>query len=109
MDMALREDVLDLYTRDAAARAAIPQTLLDELEPQARRIGFRNIPHRMGGPRDMVQDSEVQDDWMLLFQIFSDDPMGWRWADVGGLFVFLPVDDLKAGRFDAVEAWVEGG
>ena len=109
MDMALREDVLDLYTRDAAARAALPQTLLDELEPQARRIGFRNIPHRMGGPRDMVQDSEVQDDWMLLFQIFSDDPMGWRWADVGGLFVFLPVDDLKAGRFDAVEAWVEGG
>jgi uncharacterized protein YwqG len=109
MVMALREDVLDLYTRDAATRAAIPQTILDELEPQARVIAYPTAPHRMGGPHDVVQEPDEQNDSMLLFQIFSDYPMGWMWADVGALYVSVEKSDLAAGRFDRIEARLEGG
>src|SRR5262249_47008982 len=35
---ALREDLLDLYSRSAAAQASIPPALRDELEPKLRHI-----------------------------------------------------------------------
>ena len=38
---ALREDLLDLYTRSAAAQASIPQAL-PELEPKLRHVGYLN-------------------------------------------------------------------
>lgn len=109
MEFALREDVLDLYTRDAAGRAMIPPDLLAELEPLVRDIGCGNAPHRMGGPHDAVQAPDEPSDSMLLFQIYSDTPMGWMWADVGALFVRTPASALKAGRFSKIEAWMDGG
>lgn len=109
MEFALREDVLDLYTRDAAGRAMIPPELLAELEPLVRDIGCGTAPHRMGGPHDVVQSMDEPGDMKLLFQIFSDYPMGWMWADVGGLFVQIRSGDLRAGRFDQIKAWMDGG
>lgn len=109
LEFALREDVLDLYARDAKGRDMIPPELLAELEPMLRSIGCGQAPHRMGGPHDVVQEPDQPGDLMLLFQIYSDYPMGWMWADLGALFVQIRARDLQAGRFDAIEARMEGG
>jgi Domain of unknown function (DUF1963) len=106
--MVLREDVLDLYSRDAAARAVIPPAILAEIEPKLRNIGISRAPHRMGGPRDVVQGYASRTDDDLLFQIFSDDAMGWMWGDLGALFVYLKPFNLKVRRFKRVYAWIDG-
>jgi hypothetical protein len=109
MAFALREDVLDLYSRDATGRDMIPAAMLEELLPMLRDIGCGKAPHRMGGPHDAAQEPDSPNDWMLLFQIYSDGPMGWMWGDVGALFVSVAKSDLAAGRFDQIEARMEGG
>ena len=43
-----------------------------------------------------------------LFQIFSDDAMGWTWGDLGALFVYLRPFDLKVRRFRRAYAWLDG-
>lgn len=108
MEFALRENVLDLYTRDAAGRAMIPPELLAELEPLVRDIGCGDAPHRMGGPCDAVQWEDAPSDSVLLFQIFSDYPMGWMWGDVGALYVTLPKRHLKTGVFETLKAELVG-
>lgn len=40
------------------------------------------------------------DDWVLLFQIDTDDDAGWMWGDVGKLYFTAREADLRAGRFD---------
>ena len=108
MEFALREDVLDLYTRDAAGRDLIPPAMLEELLPLVRDIGCGNAPHRMGGPPDAVQEPDTREDRTMLFQMFSDYPIGWMWGDVGALYVTIPKSDLKALRFDRIEADLQG-
>lgn len=109
MEFALREDVLDLYTRDAAGRDLIPHAMLEELLPLVRDIGCGHAPHRMGGPPDAVQEPDTREDRTLLFQMFSDYPIGWMWGDVGALYVTIRKSDLKALRFDRIEADLQGG
>lgn len=109
LEFALREDVLDLYARDAKGRDMIPPALLAELEPMLRSIGCGQAPHRMGGPHDVIQEPDFPSQMRMLFQIYSDYPLGWMWADVGALFVHISARDLKAGRFDAIEARMDGG
>lgn len=108
MEFALREDVLDLYTRDAAGRDLIPPAMLEEFLPLVRNIGCGHAPHRMGGPPDAVQEPDTREDRVLLFQLFSDYPLGWMWGDVGALYVTIPKSDLKALRFDRIEAELQG-
>ncbi len=114
LDYALRhlgdtpvENLLDTYARSAAARASIPSKLLTELEAKLRHIN--SVPHRCGGPRDAVQGWGTPDDGDLLFQIGSDDAMGWMWADLGALFVYCNPTALKARRFGHLTAWLDGG
>ncbi|MCW2272709.1 DUF1963 domain-containing protein [Rhodoblastus acidophilus] len=101
------ETMLDAYVRSAAAQATIPPTILAELEPKLRNIG--ETPHRMGGPRDALQGYAEPDDGDLLFQIASDDAMGWMWADLGALFVFINPADLTVRRFARITAYLLGG
>jgi hypothetical protein len=108
LTMALREDLLDLYTRDAASRAAIPPELLAVIEPKLRTIGISRAPHRMGGPADVVQSYAEPTDDDLLFQIFSDNAMGWMWGDLGALFVYLKPFHLKRRWFGRAYAWIDG-
>jgi uncharacterized protein YwqG len=105
---ALREDLLDLYTRSAAAQASIPQALRAELEPKLRHVGRSTTPHRMGGPRDLIQYREDPDDDVLVFQISSDYAMGWMWGDLGALFVYLNPLYLKVRWFKRAHAWIDG-
>jgi uncharacterized protein YwqG len=105
---ALREDLLDLYTRSAAAQASIPQALRAELEPKLRNIYRATTPHRMGGPRDLLQNWADPDDDDLLFQIGSDYAMGWMWGDLGALFVYVSPSYLKVRWFKRAHAWIDG-
>src|SRR5215470_2088144 len=105
---ALREDLLDLYSRSAAAQASIPDALRAELEPKLRNIYRATTPHRMGGPRDVLQSWAAPDDDDLLFQIGSDHAMGWMWGDLGALFVYLNPVCLKVRWFKRAHAWIDG-
>lgn len=105
---ALREDMLDLYTRDAASRAAIPSEALAQLERKLRHSEPRDALHRMGGPRDPVQSLAEPEDGELLFQFASDLALGWMWGDVGAFYVYLSAADLKAGRFARATGSLEG-
>lgn len=108
LTFALREDLLDLYTRSATAQALIPEALRAELEPKLRNIYRGTTPHRMGGPRDLLQNMADPDDDDLLLQIGSDSAMGWMWGDVGALFVYLNPLYLKARWFKRTEAYIDG-
>ena len=46
------------------------------------------------------------DDWVLLLQISNDDDLALDLGDASRLFVWIRRDDLAAGRFDAVQAFV---
>jgi uncharacterized protein YwqG len=108
LKFALREDLLDLYTRSAAARASIPEALRAELEPKLRNIYRATTPHRMGGPRELLQNCADPDDDDLLFQIGSDYAMGWMWGDLGALFVYLSPVYLKMRWFKRADARIDG-
>jgi hypothetical protein len=60
LKLALREDLLDLYTRSAAAQASIPEALRAELEPKLRNIYRATTPHRMGGPATCCRIGQIR-------------------------------------------------
>jgi uncharacterized protein YwqG len=41
-------------------------------------------------------------DWILLFQIDSDEDAGWMWGDAGRIYYWIRRQDLAAGVFDRV-------
>lgn len=104
LEMAVREDLLDVYTRNNASQPSLPKELLDEIEERLRFIG--DLPHRMGDRQNPVQGEPA--DMPLLFQIASDMPMGWMWGDAGALYVTISPEDLRRNRFRSVHAWIEG-
>ena len=79
-----------------------------ELEPKLRHIDRSVTPHRMGGPRDVLQGWADPDDDDLVFQIGSDDAMGWMWGDLGALFVYLSPVYLKMRWFKRADARIDG-
>lgn len=107
-EFALREDVLDLYTRDAAGRAAIPPEVLARLEPILRHWAPGDALHRMGGARSPVQTCAQPEEGDLMFQFGSDSRLGWMWGDVGAVHIHMSPADLKAGRYARAEAGLEG-
>jgi len=101
-----REGLLDTYARNADSLASIPPEIRAALEPKLR---WSNVPHRMGGPCDPIQGCTSRDDGDLLFQIASDEAMGWVWADLGTLCVYVNPADLKLRRFGQLNVRLEGG
>jgi hypothetical protein len=106
LTMAIREDVLDLYTAGPAARALLPPETLEKLE-QKLRCGPASAPHRMGGERDAIQDGETGRE-VLLFQLGSDTAMGWMWGDLGALYITLSPWKLLLGALRHPKAWIDG-
>lgn len=106
--MAVREDALDAYAGNNGTSPSIPSDLLPEFEMRLRSI-YENRPHRMGGLPGRIQpDSGEVPGAPLLFQLGSDEAMGWSWGDAGVLYVTVSPDDLRQSRFDHVDAWIEG-
>ena len=75
LKMAIREDVLDLYTRDANALQMLSEEQRDLLECKMRYVE-EWLPHRMGGQANPVQD-DLDPNETLLFQIATDSALGW--------------------------------
>ncbi|MCP4082834.1 MAG: DUF1963 domain-containing protein [Planctomycetaceae bacterium] len=105
--MAIREDLLDLYTRDNKASVNLPSSLVEDVEEKARYIE-PDLPHRLGGLPNPVQDISLGQSDQLLFQIASDSAMGWMWGDVGALYITISENDLRKSRFSRIDAWIDG-
>jgi len=60
------------------------------------------------GDPDGYRDPRVADlragarDWLLLWQIDTDEDAGWAWGDAGTLYYWIHRDDLATGDFDRV-------
>ncbi|MGB3313635.1 MAG: DUF1963 domain-containing protein [Albidovulum sp.] len=107
LDMAVREDILDLYTRDSTALVALPLDLTEDVEERAKYIE-PGLPHRLGGLPNPVQDGSLDQGYQLLFQVATDGAIGWMWGDVGALYVTISETNLRKCRFSNLEAWIEG-
>ncbi len=107
LDMAIREDVLDLYTCDYETPETLSPDLISDVEEKVKYIE-PDLPHRLGGLPNLVQDRPLNQDDQLLFQIGTDMPMGWMWGDVGALYVTIPSKNLKRCRFSRLDAWIDG-
>ncbi len=61
----------------------------------------------VGGPEG-YRDPRAQElqagagDWILLWQVDSDEEAGWTWGDVGTIYFWIRRQDLAAGAFDRV-------
>ncbi|MFK7976878.1 MAG: DUF1963 domain-containing protein [Halioglobus sp.] len=105
--MAVREDLLDIYTRDNLAPIAIPKQVREDLEEKVRFFDCSGR-HQIGGQLIPVQtEPELDPSNALLFQISCDLPMGWWWGDNGILYVKISKGDLAQNRFDRLEASTE--
>lgn len=103
LEMAVREDVLDLYTRSADSRASLPVSILEDIEPKLRHV---DIAHRLGGQRTQIQNDH-EGGSILLFQLSSDPAMGWMWGDLGALNVNVSLLQLLLGRYRRPHGWIE--
>ena len=58
------------------------------------------------GSTDPYQDPKAKElapgrsDWIMLFQLDSDDDAAMMWGDCGKLYFWIKKDDLAAARFD---------
>lgn len=96
----------DLYGAGADERALLPEDLRLEVEADLRRLED-NRPHRLGGLHQAVQGSSAPEGKVLLLQLGTDEPTGFRWGDSGALFAWIAIDALKRGDFSGVEWWTE--
>jgi hypothetical protein len=122
LKMAIREDVLDLYTRPNSQHPAMSRAFVEELETKLR---YMEMPHRMGGMAsargelvvDFLHDDPIAfvrgrlarlSTPKLVFQIASDEAMGWMWGDLRALNVAVSSTALRLNRFKPVHAWIDG-
>ncbi len=122
IEMAVREDVLDLYTRPDGKHPTMTPAFVEEIEKKLRCM---ETPHRMGGMASAQGAFDLgflQHDPIafvrgqikrlatpkLVFQIASDDAMGWMWGDLRALNVAVSSTALRLNRFKRVHAWIEG-
>ncbi|MEA3213110.1 MAG: hypothetical protein QOE70_6167 [Chthoniobacter sp.] len=61
-------------------------------------------PHRMFGHPENIQDEmrAWDSEWVMLFQVASDDTIDLQWGDSGMLYFWITKADLAATRFDRV-------
>lgn len=84
-----------------------PDTYADGMELDAELVSrgidlddepFVDAPHE--------EASHGADEWILLLQVSNDDDLALELGDASRLFVWIRRDDLSAGRFERVHAFV---
>lgn len=106
---AARYDIAaGLSAKSAKAKAIVPEDILTEYEPKWRHL-LNNRPHRMGGYPDPIQSEEgdYPRDYVLLFQLASDDVMQWSWGGGGAIYVTIDTQSLKDADFSKIKGWYE--
>lgn len=106
LDMAIREDLIDLYTRDPNGCEALSGDQRDAFEQSLRYIED-NLPHRIGGHANLVQGGTMPGHELVL-QLATDRAMAWLWGDAGAVYVTMKPKDLKKMRFENLCAKLEG-
>jgi hypothetical protein len=72
-------------------------------------VGGRGGMHQVLGYPYMTDTEWLRkggEEWLLLFQMDSDERVGISWWDAGLLHVLIRQDDLAARRFDRVQAGI---
>ena len=103
---AVARAACDLYRAGERERASLPEDMRAALEADLRRLEY-NRPHRLGGFHQPVQQTVAPTGNMLLLQLGTDEPTGFRWGDSGALFAWIEVDTLKHNDFSDVKWWTE--
>jgi hypothetical protein len=57
--------------------------------------------------KNVVRLAKGASRWTLLWQIDSDDELGFTWFDSGRLYVMVPHDDLARKRFDRARCLIQ--
>ena len=94
----------------AVANVNYGGALRDRLEAHLRSI-YDNRPQRMGGYADFVQGDiggKISGK-VLLLQMSCDYALEMLWGDCGGIYGFISLDALRAGRFEDAEVHLECG
>jgi uncharacterized protein YwqG len=77
------------------------QEIQGDMESECRQVTRGLFPKDEGG----LQGSKGKNDWMLLFQIDTDeDGPGWMWGDSGRLYFWIRRQDLNNRNFE--NAWM---
>lgn len=83
--------------------------LVENGEPKHQMLGFpfavqnpvfMETAHYCDGVEDWDEAEKAADDYVLLFQMDSDDDLDAMWGDMGMLYFSIKKEDLADGRFD---------
>ncbi len=74
-----------------------PDQLQDDMQLQCALAsnGIRGLDD----PRAAAAIAE-KNDWLLLFQVDSDENAGMRWGSAGMIYYWIKMQDLRNGAFD---------
>lgn len=104
--MAIREDILDLYTSSSESYSALSKEQIEELEPRLRYFED-GLMHCMGRMPAFSHDEVLNPSNVLLVQLASDRAIGWLWGDYGTCCLAIKDRDLQRDLFTSVEAWIQ--
>jgi len=102
--------IINMDIDDAAGEAIFE--LLEEGAPHHRMLGhpfavqnpvFTEIAHYCGGIEDWDEAEKAAEDYVLLFQMDSDDDLDAVWGDLGMLYFCIHEKDLAEKRFDRTQ------
>ena len=92
--------------------------LLEEGAPHHRVLGhpfavqnpvFPEIAHYCDGIEDWGEAAKAADDYVLLFQMDSDEDLDVVWGDLGMLYFCIRKKDLAGKRFDRTQMIMQCG
>lgn len=101
------DELIDLDIDDDDAEGIFE--LLENGEPKHQMLGFpfavqnpvfMETAHYCDGVEDWDEAEKAADDYVLLFQMDSDDDLDAMWGDMGILYFSIKKEDLEAERFD---------
>ena len=76
-----------------------PMLIQNDMEVQCELMS-KGLPLDDVDDETVLEHLENSQSWILLFQIDSDEAMGWNWGDSGKLYYWIHESDLSDLNFD---------
>ncbi|WP_342351716.1 DUF1963 domain-containing protein [Jannaschia aquimarina] len=87
----------------------IPDVIRRQIETTRMRSAYSSSPHQLFGFGTNPQESDmIEPGMVLLFQVATDEAVGFMWGDVGVLQYWISPEDLAERRWDKVEFIMDG-